>query len=156
MPKFNVCKYGLLLIAVLCSTVILRAQSAADLQLLKNKNFYSDTQQRYYTRPGNSDSLMQTRHKNLPASWNPVAASLKGAMYVYQHVITLQLSRSCPYQVTCSNFSKHAVHELGLVKGMLVSADRILRCNRVSLSGVPPMNRDEHTGLITDDINLYR
>jgi putative component of membrane protein insertase Oxa1/YidC/SpoIIIJ protein YidD len=132
------------------------AQSPDDLRLVKETRFYSAQQEKYYQRAGNSDSTLRTHSKSVVAAYNPVSLLMKGSMFLYQHVLTQQLSRSCPYEITCSNFSKHAIHELGLVKGVLVSADRIMRCNRISLLDVSPLDKNERTGTISDDVNRYQ
>jgi putative component of membrane protein insertase Oxa1/YidC/SpoIIIJ protein YidD len=141
---------------LLCALLKAGAQSPDDIRLVKETRFYSVQQEQYYQRAGNSDSTLRTHSKNIVAAYNPVALLMKGSMFLYQHVITQQLSRSCPYEITCSNFSKHAIHEFGLVKGALLSADRIMRCNRISLLDVSPLDKDERTGTISDDVNRYR
>ncbi|RXK81470.1 membrane protein insertion efficiency factor YidD [Filimonas effusa] len=138
-----------------CFWIKVQAQSAGDLELIGSTHFYSAAQERHYKRAGNSNSVLRMRSKSFVAAYNPLSLSMKGAMYLYQHVFTLQLARSCPYEITCSNFAKHAIHDHGIVKGMLLAADRVMRCNRIALLDVPPMNRDEHTGAIKDDLNLY-
>jgi putative component of membrane protein insertase Oxa1/YidC/SpoIIIJ protein YidD len=163
MPKFNGYRLVYFLhhrfktgLCLVCLFFVFRAgaQSADDLRLVRETSFYQPAT--YYQRAGNSDSTLVMQHKNMIAAYNPLALVMKGSMYLYQHVITQQLSRSCPYEITCSNFSKHAIHRFGLVKGALVSADRIMRCNRISLLDVSPLDLDEHTGTISDDLNKYR
>ena len=156
--SYLICRLVLCICFFSCGSLWLKvqAQSAGDLELIRNTNFYSAEHERHYKRAGNSDSLLSTRSKSFVAAYNPLSLSMKGAMYLYQHVFTLQLARSCPYEITCSNFAKHAIHDYGIVKGMLLAADRVMRCNRIALLDVPPMNRDEHTGAIKDDLNLYQ
>ncbi|BAV04260.1 hypothetical protein FLA_0241 [Filimonas lacunae] len=142
------------LVLLVSVTSIAHTQTASDIMLVKQTSFY--TPERYYKRAGNNDSILQTQHKNVIAAWNPFALAMKGSMFIYQHVLTQQLSRKCPYEISCSNYSKHAIHEFGLIKGMFVSADRLLRCNRLSASDISPLDIDLRTGAITDDLNKYR
>src|ERR1043165_6271178 len=85
----------------------------------------------YYSGAGNNREMLEVQHSSFFAKYNPVSLLLKGTMFTYQHVISPQLSRSCPYEITCSNFSKLSIKEYGIVKGVFISADRILRCNRI-------------------------
>ncbi|GGH78624.1 putative component of membrane protein insertase Oxa1/YidC/SpoIIIJ protein YidD [Filimonas zeae] len=158
MPKFNGYKHLVLpavfWVVLQCTWYTVHAQSAADIQKVKQAGFY--TGEHYYTRAGNDKKVLQTHSNNGLAAWNPVSLTLKGLMFVYQHVITQQLSASCPYEITCSNFSKTAIKEFGALKGILMSADRLMRCNRIALTEISPLSIDEHTGAITDDLNNYR
>lgn len=161
MRKFSASKpVRLLCIQLVLSCLLVlsameaKAQSKEDLLLVKTASFY--TAEKYYQRPGNNDSTLSTRRKNIITVYNPVSLLMKGSMYLYQHVLTQQLSRSCPYEITCSNFSKQAIHRFGLIKGALLSADRVMRCNRISLLDVSPLDINEQTGAIADDLNKYR
>ena len=124
-----------------------------DLTLIRNQ---PRTGEAYYQRPGNNAMVMETHHTNALVKYNPVTLVLKGAMYAYQHAISPQLSRHCPYEITCSNFSKQAVQEFGIVKGVFLSADRILRCNRIGVLDTDPLDFNERNGTITDAPNKYR
>lgn len=155
MPKFNVSKpFVLPLLFILSLPLYLHAQSKEDIALVKQTGFYGG--EHYYTRPGNDQHVLQTHSKNKLAAYNPIALSLKGLMFLYQNVISQQLARHCPYEITCSNFSKTAIKEFGALKGVLASADRLMRCNRMALTEISPLDIDEHTGAIIDDINNYR
>lgn len=125
-----------------------------DLQLIKMGSATAETS--YYQGPGNNARVMQTHHMNALVKYNPVTLVLKGAMLAYQHAISPQLSRHCPYEITCSNFSKQAVQEFGIVKGIFLSADRILRCNRIGVLDTDPLDFSEKNGTIMDAPNKYR
>jgi len=158
MPKFN--DYRHLVLAMLFLMVcqfnagFVNAQSPDDIELVKHAGFYKE--EPYYARPGNDKRMLRTQSTNRLAAWNPIAVSLKGLMFVYQHIISQQLSASCPYEITCSNFSKTAIREFGMLKGVLMSADRLMRCNRIALAGISPLDINEHTGAVIDDLNNYR
>ena len=55
--------------------------------------------------------------------------ALKGWIRVYQEVISPQDLPSCVFHPSCSRFSLAALREFGSVKGYLLTADRLLRCN---------------------------
>lgn len=77
-------------------------------------------------------------------------------MLGYQRLMSQQLARSCPYQLTCSNFSKQAIEQYGLVKGVFLSADRITRCNRIGLLDISPIDISETDGTILDSLSRYK
>ena len=125
-----------------------------DFTLIQNRQGTGETA--YYQRPGNNARVMETHQSNALVKYNPVTLVLKGAMYAYQHAISPQLSRHCPYEITCSNFSKQAVQEFGIVKGVFLSADRILRCNRIGVLDTDPLDFNEKNGTIMDAPKKYR
>lgn len=67
-------------------------------------------------------------------TWNPAYHFLSSGMYVYQKVVSPLLATSCIYSPTCSAYSKALVREYGLLKGTFLTADRLMRCNRMALS----------------------
>lgn len=125
-----------------------------DLALISHQHGSNGTA--YYERAGNDTRAIKTHHSHALIKYNPVTLVLKGAMAAYQHAISPQLSRHCPYEITCSNFSKQAIQEFGIVKGVFLSADRILRCNRIGVLDTDPLDFNETNGTIADAPNKYR
>lgn len=130
--------------------------SAADDSLIAATTFYQSKDFAYYQRPGNSSEVLQTQKKGIVARYNPVSLTLKGSMWLYQNVISPELSSPCPYEISCSNFAKKSITEFGIVKGMAIAADRLMRCNRISLLEVPAIDFDPATQHILDDPSRYR
>ena len=126
-----------------------------DMGLVLQKPVLDVKELAYYKRPGNDLQIMETHRHSFFAVYNPLSLTLKSAMFIYQHVLSPQLSRSCPYEITCSNFSKQAIAQFGIVKGVLISADRIMRCNRIALLDINPLDVDEKTGTIIDPVKRY-
>ena len=131
------------------------AQPADDLALIRLQPGAAENNG-YYAGPLNNRKVLNTQQHSVAAKYNPVALVLKGTMFVYQHVISPQLSRGCPYEITCSNFSKLSIQEFGVVKGVFLSADRILRCNRIGILDVHPLDINDRTGKISDPPNKYQ
>ncbi len=77
-------------------------------------------------------------------------------MYLYQNVLSAQLGRQCLYSLSCSNFSKQAIKEFGMVKGVFLTADRLLRCNRISALDLNLMTLNPKTRRFTDEPRQYR
>jgi len=104
----------------------------------------------------NDKEVIETKGKSGFARYNPLSLLAKGAMSSYQHAFSPQLGQRCNYEMSCSNFSKHAIEEFGIFKGVFVSADRILRCNRISYSKIHPTKLNLKTGKVRDFPFHYR
>jgi uncharacterized protein len=57
----------------------------------------------------------------------------------YQKVISPLFARSCRFEPTCSQYAIEAIEGLGLGKGSLKAARRILRCHPFSRGGYDPV-----------------
>ena len=60
----------------------------------------------------------------------------------YQKCISPLLGSNCRYYPTCSAYTMEAVRRFGAVKGCLLGARRILRCNSFSKGGFDPVPDD--------------
>jgi putative membrane protein insertion efficiency factor len=87
---------------------------------------------------------------------NPVSLMYGGALYVYQNSISQHFSADCLYDPTCSDFSKQAVKEYGLIKGALLSFDRLSRCNRIAATDLNPGMFSKKTHRFGDSIKKYQ
>ena len=68
--------------------------------------------------------------------FNPVYWMLNGALTGYQKVISPQISAECLYELSCSRFSRAAIQEFGIFKGIALSADRNSRCKLVAATSI--------------------
>jgi putative membrane protein insertion efficiency factor len=64
-----------------------------------------------------------------------VLASLK----LYQRFVSPALPRRCKYEPTCSAYAVQAVRELGVLRGLVLAAWRLARCNPFSHGGYDPV-----------------
>jgi uncharacterized protein len=55
---------------------------------------------------------------------------------VYQRAISPALPRRCKYYPTCSEYAVQAVRSYGILRGLVLAAWRLLRCNPWSHGGV--------------------
>lgn len=97
--------------------------------------------------------------KNQPKTFrnsNPVSLFYGGTLYVYQNFITQHFSADCLYDPSCSEFSKQSVKEYGLLKGGLLSFDRLSRCNRIAATGLNPATINKKTHRFSDSIKRYK
>ena len=57
-------------------------------------------------------------------------------LHAYRAVISPNLPPRCKYYPTCSTYGVQAVRELGVIRGSIVAAWRVMRCNPFSHGGV--------------------
>ncbi|MCU0455243.1 MAG: membrane protein insertion efficiency factor YidD [Bacteroidales bacterium] len=120
-----------------------------DMIAIKNK--LSDVKNDHYKR-----SYIYEDEVSLVKKLNPLNAAFGGAMFVYQNVLSKHLSSGCLYTPTCSEFSKQAVREYGIIKGTLLSFDRLSRCNPLTAAGLKNISRDPKTNRYPDPVSDYK
>ena len=57
----------------------------------------------------------------------------------YRRFVSPALPSACRYQPTCSHYAREALLRHGAIKGSLLSAWRILRCNPFTKPGYDPV-----------------
>jgi uncharacterized protein len=57
-------------------------------------------------------------------------------LHAYRAVISPNLRPRCKYYPTCSTYAVEAVRELGVIRGSILAAWRVVRCNPFSHGGV--------------------
>lgn len=62
-----------------------------------------------------------------------------GSIRLYKRFISPMLPSSCRYWPTCSQYTLQAIMKHGVLKGGLMGAWRILRCNPWSKGGIDPV-----------------
>lgn len=72
------------------------------------------------------------KDNNWIIKYNPVSVLFGGLLYVYQKYISIQIAANCPYEVSCSAFSKQCIQRYGLLYGIPLTADRLTRCTRLA------------------------
>lgn len=92
--------------------------------------------------------------KNNWIRYNPISLLFGSMLFVYQSVISSQISADCPYEISCSNFSKQAIRKFGLLKGVPISADRLTRCSKIAIKDLHPLRINED-GMIVDSTSYY-
>jgi len=98
-------------------------------------------------------------YKNQPKTFrncNPVSLIYGGTLYVYQNFVSQHFSADCLYEPGCSDFSRQAVKEYGLIKGGLLSFDRLSRCNRIAATDLDPGMINKKTHKFSDSIKRYQ
>lgn len=69
------------------------------------------------------------------------AASLP--IVAYQRLISPAIPRRCKYEPTCSTYAAQSIAEYGILRGLVLGAWRLLRCNPFSHGGFDPVS-DQH------------
>lgn len=136
--------------------------SGVSCPLVAQEQFASDNdllRERFRETPTDNNSstgLIVPRSNRLVARYNPVTITFSGMMFVYQRYMSPQLPSECLYHPSCSSFSKSLIREYGLIKGIVATADRLIRCNRVASIDIHPMLIDEQRGKVTEHPDIYR
>jgi uncharacterized protein len=58
---------------------------------------------------------------------------------LYQRLISPALPRRCKFEPTCSAYAVQAIRELGVLRGSILAAWRLARCNPFSHGGYDPV-----------------
>jgi uncharacterized protein len=67
------------------------------------------------------------------------ARAITAPIRLYQRLISPALPRRCKYEPTCSAYAAQAIREFGPVRGVVLAAWRLLRCNPFSHGGYDPV-----------------
>jgi len=144
-------KNAIFLIALSGFVFSVHAQmTSQDIDLVKNRDFTDPL-----LTPAKAKFMLPSS-KNPVIRYNPVSLLAGSLMYAYQNSISVQFSASCLYNPTCSNFSKLLISEFGIIKGTFLSADRLSRCNRISLSKINPLKINAHDHKVHEEVSIYR
>jgi uncharacterized protein len=58
---------------------------------------------------------------------------------LYQRFVSPALPRRCKYEPSCSAYAIEAIKELGVIRGTILAAWRLARCNPFSRGGYDPV-----------------
>ena len=130
------CVFCLSSIVLVSST---RADEAADLTFIRTVN------------PVTAPKPKEIVHFN-PRLMSELKLTATGLIRLYQIFISSQDGPRCSFVPTCSRFGMTCIEEFGIVRSLLLTADRLLRCNG-SQSG--HYHRDEATGKYIDPVSDY-
>jgi uncharacterized protein len=70
------------------------------------------------------------------------ARAIAGApIRLYQRVISPALGQRCKYHPSCSAYALQAIRTYGILRGVVLAAWRLLRCNPWSHGGFDPVDQ---------------
>lgn len=114
----------------LCVYAHVFSQNKSDRELIMNKKLETH---KYDSR---KVSYIFKDSKNVLVKYNPISLTFGGLMLFYQKVLSQQILSECPYEISCSNFSKAVIKRYGIIKGIALTADRLLRCNGIAAKDI--------------------
>ncbi len=68
----------------------------------------------------------------------------------YRRFISPALAPRCRYYPSCSAYAEEAIRELGAIRGTILAAWRLLRCNPFSKGGIDPVSERRLFRPVTD------
>ena len=75
-----------------------------------------------------------------------------GLIRLYQKFISSQDGPTCSFIPSCSRFCMGCIQEYGILRGLLLTADRLLRCNGTQANHY---HKDSTTGKYIDPVSDY-
>lgn len=87
-----------------------------------------------------------------PQETSELKLAATGLIRLYQKFISSQDSPACNFVPSCSHFGMACIQEYGVVRGILLAADRLLRCNG---SQSRHYHKDEATDRYVDLVSDY-
>lgn len=87
-----------------------------------------------------------------PEETSELKLAATGLIRLYQKFISSQDVPACGFSPTCSRFCMACIQEYGLVRGIFLAADRLLRCNGSQSRHYP---KDEAIGKYIDPVSAY-
>jgi len=145
----------ILLLAVLAGFIFQphsMGQTAEDLILIKTQT--SDRGGIHKHR--HKVSFLLSDHPSPVVRYNPVTIALGSIMWTYQKIISPQFSSTCIYSPSCSSYSKDLIYDFGILRGIIFTADRLMRCNRIALIDFKSWEIEPVSGKIKEGTSYYR
>lgn len=87
-----------------------------------------------------------------PQETSELKLAVTGLIRLYQKFISSQDSPTCSFSPSCSRFGMACIQEYGVLRGVLLTADRLLRCNG---SQARHYHKDNVTGKYIDPVSDY-
>jgi len=80
--------------------------------------------------------------------YNPLLLASKGLLYFYQKTLSQQFAADCPFEFSCSAFSKECIQQHGFIKGLFLTTDRLMKCNDFLKMDVTPFQLNRQNRII--------
>lgn len=79
--------------------------------------------------------LLNVKESKLGTRLNPLTYLAAGSLFIYQNVISEQISANCNYEISCSEYTKRCIGKYGLIKGTFLGLHQLTCCT-------PNINKD--------------
>ena len=121
MVNYAVYRNKFVFFCTICLVVVILSTSsyadkATDLAFIRSVN------------PIIKEKLQKVSHFNLQET-SELKFAATGLIRLYQKFISSQDGPSCNFTPTCSRFGMACIQEYGMLRGIFLTADRLLRCN---------------------------
>lgn len=104
-------------------------------------------------------SRISGKNQSITDSFRPfptdIPIPLGAAMWVYQNLISPHLSATCLYHPSCSSYSVDLLRRFGTIPGIVMSADRLTRCNRLVINDIPFRRVNPLSGKVEESTDFY-
>jgi putative component of membrane protein insertase Oxa1/YidC/SpoIIIJ protein YidD len=107
----------------------------------------------------NDEALKNSNEKkvvHMKLSYNPIKLILFVPLYLYQKLVSEQVSAVCEFEPSCSNFGIQSIAKLGFIKGLFLTADRLTRCNGEAQPESKYYLIDHYSGKVIDEPGMYK
>ncbi|MCD6346555.1 MAG: membrane protein insertion efficiency factor YidD [Bacteroidales bacterium] len=152
---FKLLNRGLISLMCLIPTVSIYAQSFSedmDMVIGQVQEISHEQHDDHHHLP----AFLFSESPSILVRYNPVTLAFGSLLWGYQALISPQFSATCIYSPSCSSYSKRLLQEYGIIRGIIFSADRLSRCNRLALYDYPPWEIDHNIHKIREQIDYYR
>lgn len=78
--------------------------------------------------------------------------SFAGLMYLYQNIISEQISASCMYEISCSEYTKQQIERNGIFLGSIKGFNQLMHCTHGAIEEVPHYMRSNYSDKIKNSI----
>lgn len=72
--------------------------------------------------------FLSVNDTNKGTKLNPLTYMAGSLLFVYQNVVSEQISASCNYEISCSEYTKQCIGRYGLIKGTLFGLHQLNCC----------------------------
>lgn len=131
--------FALIILFSICS----QALGQTDQSILLNESTSSDI-----------ESVKENPDRKFIQIINPLYWAYTGLVAFYQRNISVQIAANCIFEESCSRHSRKLVDEKGIFGGIVLSLDRLSRCNKVTIAETSPL-RFTKDGKIIEHIDEY-
>jgi putative membrane protein insertion efficiency factor len=99
--------------------------------------------------------FLKPQSKKFFVRYNPLMFASKGLLYFYQKTLSQQFAADCPFEYSCSAFSKECIQQHGFIKGLFLTTDRLMKCNDFLKIDITPFQLSRANRII-DNPSSYK
>lgn len=146
---------NILILILILSIPLINTKAQAvreDIDLIKMTTMESSIDHHHHTHP----DFLLSNHPSAFVRYNPLTLVLGSLMWTYQKVVSPQFSATCLYSPSCSAYSIDLISDYGVFIGIILTADRLSRCNRMALMDFKSWEIDSKNNKIIESTSYYR